>query len=79
MGEKGNQNSTTPLGDGTTEWQSLGKAVLGHALVEERQSGTTELCQNAVAQTPSLLLDQNVKPWGRKPLGKLRSGRSFPL
>ena len=30
-GAKGNQNSATPLGNGTTEKQSLGKAVLGSA------------------------------------------------
>ena len=51
---KGNQNSATPLDNGTTEGQSLGKAVLGSAVAEKRQRGTTELCQNAVAQRPSL-------------------------
>ena len=40
--EKGNQNSGTPLGDGTTGGQSLGKAVLGSAEEEKRQRGTTE-------------------------------------
>ena len=38
-GEKWNQDSRIPLGNGTTEGRSLGKAV----------RGTTELCQNAVA------------------------------
>ena len=54
MRKKGKQNLATPLGNGTTEEQSLGKAVLGRALVKERQRGTTELCQNAVAQRPNL-------------------------
>ena len=48
--EKGNQNSATPLGDGTTEGQSLGKAVLGSAM-EERLRGTTELFQSCGSKT----------------------------
>ena len=51
---KRNQDSATPLGNGTNEGQSLGKAVLGSASVEERQRGTKELGQNAVAQRPRL-------------------------
>ena len=54
MGPKGNQNSATTPGNGTTEGQSVGKAVLGSAEDKIRQRGTTELCQNAVAQRPSL-------------------------
>ena len=41
----------------------------------EEQRSSVKRCGS---KTESLL-DQNVEPWGRKPLGKLRSGRSFPL
>ena len=43
--EKGNQDSATPLGNGTTEGLSLGEDVLGSAEEEKRQRGTAELCQ----------------------------------
>ena len=42
------------MDNSTTEGQSLGKAVLVSVMEEEKQRGTTELCQNAVAQRPSL-------------------------
>ena len=54
MGLKGTKTQRHRWVNGTTEGQSLGKAVLGCAEEEERQRGTTELCQNAVAQKPSL-------------------------
>ena len=43
-GLKGNQDSVTPLDNGRTEGQSLGKAIRDNASVEERQRGTTERC-----------------------------------
>ena len=74
---KGNQHSATPLGNGTTEGQSLGKAVLGSAEEEKRQRGTTELCLNAVAQRPSLY-STKTKNLGAQAVGETTKWEELP-
>ena len=51
------------------------------SVAQRRRKGTEEQrssVKRCGSKTESLL-DQNVELWGRKPLVKLRSGRSFPL
>ena len=58
-----------------SRWARPSSAAQRRRKGREEQRSSVKRCGS---KTESLL-DQNVEPWGRKPLGKLRSGRSFPL
>ena len=77
-GNKGMQDSATPLANGTAEGQSLGKAVRGSVIEEERQRETTELCQTLWLKDRAITRPKR-RILGAQAIGELPSGRSVPV